>query len=195
MGGATNVCDDIAVQLLISIHAPRGGSDCPKSGLFQRADHFNPRSPWGERPASIAPKRFLFPFQSTLPVGGATCLFSQILKIREISIHAPRGGSDGCHCPIHPARYHFNPRSPWGERLSVPNGTPYLSEFQSTLPVGGATIKKITTRQRPRRFQSTLPVGGATGCDGCLSARDGDFNPRSPWGERPPRSCARARMI
>ena len=57
-----------------------------------------------------------------------------------ISIHAPRVGSD---VPVFIfmliGSYHFNPRSPCGERLSVAlaiNGEPL---FQSTLPVWGAT--------------------------------------------------------
>ena len=56
----------------------------------------------------------------------------------------------------------FNPRSPWGERLPLSSARRYQYGFQSTLPVGGATIIKIFPKQ-PVRFQSTLPVGGATG--------------------------------
>ena len=33
----------------ISIHAPRGGSDCLIQFGFCILDDFNPRSPWGER--------------------------------------------------------------------------------------------------------------------------------------------------
>ena len=57
----------------------------------------------------------------------------------------------------------FNPRSPWGERPS-----------------------ETGKEERPEEFQSTLPVGGATAASvGAGSARAPDFNPRSPWGERP----------
>ena len=34
-------------------------------------------------------------FQSTLPVGGATNNAGEIVIEKDISIHAPRGGSDG----------------------------------------------------------------------------------------------------
>ena len=35
-------------------------------------------------------------FQSTLPVGGATSIDLSAENREDISIHAPRGGSDGC---------------------------------------------------------------------------------------------------
>ena len=78
-------------------------------------------------------------FQSTLPVGGATVIDYPLAWRRPISIHAPRGGSDGAtpniqigtvisihaprggsDLPAHGQRRsytNFNPRSPWGERL------------------------------------------------------------------------------
>ena len=34
----------------------------------------------------------------------------------------------------------FNPRSPWGERPVGMQNTPSVEVFQSTLPVGGATM-------------------------------------------------------
>ena len=56
----------------------------------------------------------------------------------------------------------FNPRSPWGERHL------YSPDWAS-----------------PASFQSTLPVGGATVAGGLMTASTICFNPRSPWGERP----------
>ena len=64
--------DLLAEELGISIHAPRVGSDLPPAGKRWGKNHFNPRSPCGERLAySYAPNSFLG-FQSTLPVWGAT---------------------------------------------------------------------------------------------------------------------------
>ena len=59
-------------------------------------------------------------------------------------------------------RSNFNPRSPWGERL--PLHSPYVpqNQFQSTLPVGGATCIPFIFIAVDLAFQSTLPVGGAT---------------------------------
>ena len=59
----------------ISIHAPRVGSDYKHLSLLEEQTYFNPRSPCGERPCSGTASTMLFsPFQSTLPVWGATIL-------------------------------------------------------------------------------------------------------------------------
>ena len=105
-------------EVSISIHAPRTGSDisCIRCGV--RTYNFNPRSPYGER------------------------LYVQSSRhsIEIISIHAPRTGSDDAvritfrryrlfqsTLPVRGATHeiakgahlvrHFNPRSPYGERL------------------------------------------------------------------------------
>ena len=111
-GGATRYAEHV-----ISIHAPRMGSDPieqptihkgayfnPRSpdgerpsyarGLFHAPRHFNPRSPDGERHDDKNVHRPYQVFQSTLPGWGATTL---IMATR-------RRTSD------------FNPRSPDGER-------------------------------------------------------------------------------
>ena len=85
----------------------------------------------------------------------------------------------------------FNPRSPWGERHASQDQHLDNQEFQSTLPVGGATgIQK--RHSWDWRFQSTLPVGGATTFFLRNIYLQINFNPRSPWGERP-RARTRAR--
>ena len=116
VGGATGSHFLCPVVILISIHAPRGGSDpdgkelpdpadisihAPRGGSDQFLrlviDHqiyFNPRSPWGERHFFASILRAVFIFQSTLPVGGATADERYLRRLRRISIHAPRGGSD-----------------------------------------------------------------------------------------------------
>jgi len=55
----------------------------------------------------------------------------------------------------------FNPRSPWGERQLDKDVYWRMMRFQSTLPVGGATIRSKHTLWNQLYF-----------------------NPRSPWGER-----------
>ena len=59
-------------MLLISIHAPRGGSDLK----------------------GVDGQEVYYIFQSTLPVGGATKAHVVGNRANVISIHAPRGGSD-----------------------------------------------------------------------------------------------------
>ncbi len=78
----------------ISIHAPRTGSDSIRPSRISGYTYFNPRSPHGERHTLLAHNA----------------------KILTISIHAPRTGSDKFN--LHTARniLYFNPRSPHGER-------------------------------------------------------------------------------
>ena len=146
-------------------------------------------------------------FQPTLPVRGATSIVSNSAAALSISTHAPRAGSDrpaaspsarGEAISTHAPRagsdrkasvrlssvYHFNPRSPCGERRPPTTVGGMISPFQPTLPVRGATcaytscpsVHSISTHA-PRagsdagharhrltigEFQPTLPVRGAT---------------------------------
>ena len=104
------------VVRIISIHAPRVGSDSRHIAACSPRRHFNPRSPCGERPQTraeferVALFQSTLPvwgatvyaaidradgaFQSTLPVWGATKLSDRPEQYECISIHAPRVGSD-----------------------------------------------------------------------------------------------------
>ena len=130
--------------------------------------HFNPRSPHGERRSSTSIVASSNKFQSTLPARGATrvrnfvrvCnLFQSTLPARgatgcnhcisrehnRISIHAPRTGSDLSHVALLLRLYYFNPRSPHGERpcpIAVACGK---NAFQSTLPARGATERHCSS--------------------------------------------------
>ena len=168
---------------LISIHAPRTGSDICCNIFAIYFDNFNPRSPHGER----LPYNFGFVllrvFQSTLPARGATKfnssnvqgqLFQSTLPARgatpipwlsychsQISIHAPRTGSDS----IFPHKLFF------------------LIIFQSTLPARGATHFGCP----PFPFGSISIHAPRTGSDQTHltpSPTTFYFNPRSPHGER-----------
>ena len=147
--------------------------------------YFNPRSPHGERRLACNLRRI-------------AC---------DISIHAPRTGSDRTPCSSPATRPYFNPRSPHGERPCPFRACARLDLFQSTLPARGATCRAKFASQSRSRFQSTLPARGATtrGCrkpvrrvdisihaprtgsdgpPGRTTALRSDFNPRSPHGER-----------
>ena len=168
----------------ISIHAPRMGSDRGQRRHRPHRPDFNPRSPDGERPraprCSTRTSRYFNPrspdgerrlrhrntmvtekFQSTLPGWGATRGESNPVQSCRISIHAPRMGSDASVCRRWFDSWHFNPRSPDGERH-------------------GGTWACATRKT----FQSTLPGWGATGISSLLRFTSIDFNPRSPDGER-----------
>ena len=79
--------------------------------------HFNPRSPHGERLAEHwTYTEGAAQFQSTLPARGATCAGKSRDFPTKISIHAPRTGSDDADALIVRENPYFNPRSPHGER-------------------------------------------------------------------------------
>ena len=78
-----------------------------------------------------------------------------------ISIHAPRGGSDGSWKKNITAKKNFNPRSPWGERLDTSFGNFPIMVISIHAPRGGSDP-----------YVPSFPVALQ------------DFNPRSPWGER-----------
>ena len=111
---------------------------------------------------------------------------------------------------------YFNPRSPCGERPPEYSQDSPNREFQSTLPMRGATVMRRCFYERIK-FQSTLPMRGATvnrnhdkipdkmisihaphaGSDNSKTKRCrsvSNFNPRSPCGERPSRRVA-GRMV
>ena len=116
--GATELRhNDGVTESMISIHAPRTGSDLHGSRRRNGASYFNPRSPHGER-----------------QINPATMNGSQ-----GISIHAPRTGSDTCGKRRNARVDYFNPRSPHGERLFFQQNRFDFVQFQSTLPARGAT--------------------------------------------------------
>ena len=117
-----------------------------------------------------------------------------ISSVMQVSIHAPRVGSDGYHwngqigrlefqstLPAwgatlrvrggNPSRGSFNPRSPRGERLKRVDLDLVKDKFQSTLPAWGATPITLASLQ-PDKFQSTLPAWGATARSRVTFARD-----------------------
>ena len=148
---------------LISIHAPRMGSDS----------------------VTVPPWPIVPIFQSTLPGWGATHRRRRDPPAVHISIHAPRMGSDPATPPRSASRPRFQSTLPgWGATGPMPRNRPGTFNFQSTLPGWGATIRAgggVSCRIyfNPRspdgerlersglpcefvKFQSTLPGWGAT---------------------------------
>ena len=154
---------------------------------------FNPRSPCGERLQRQGDAIESMTFQSTLPVRGATPIRQQYTILSDVSIHAPRAGSD--FLPFFLA--------------------PFSSSFQSTLPVRGATSRARPADGSRERFNPRSPCGerhrqparaglnhvvsihapraGSDRADRVDQIHDPRFNPRSPCGERPGRPAAHAR--
>ena len=88
--------NDGAGSVLISIHAPREGSDPNSTIVKRRSLLFQSTLPVkGATSVHVDHYKMLIRFQSTLPVKGATgkrCFMKR--NLRNISIHAPREGSD-----------------------------------------------------------------------------------------------------
>ncbi len=146
---------------VISIHAPRAGSDLFRGLRLPRFRDFNPRSPHGERPIIIIDISEDAPFQSTLPARGATlvasCAGNPHIDFNPRSPHGERRRCASWRCPC---RY-FNPRSPHGERPPPASPSTRTASFQSTLPARGATHRYVMVSQWVE-FQSTLPARRAT---------------------------------
>ena len=169
----------------ISIHAPCTGSDYVEPSGLAVHTNFNPRSPHGERPAGSPPAMVSASyFNPRSPHGERHSSAPANTSPPGISIHAPRTGSD--YTALLPPSSQWisihAPRTGSDVCDSVLNSVDSL--FQSTLPARGATFGILRCVADLKSFQSTLPARGATVCAGA-HARGGDFNPRSPHGERP----------
>ena len=117
-------------------------------------------------------------------MGGATVTLEAYDQPTHISIHTPRGGSDYCAHSLRWLDTHFNPHSPWGERLTTGKVPPAKPDFNPHSPWGerlgvknfrggirlyfnphspwGERRRLVPIISPNLLFQSTLPVGGAT---------------------------------
>ena len=190
--GATDPLTNVAISCgSISIHAPRTGSDRNTSHTISTQEHFNPRSPHGERLKYQRDVNIVIKFQSTLPARGATKARAQRWNRLVISIHAPRTGSDILLFSSKAAFFYFNPRSPHGERrIHTSAHLQANSKFQSTLPARGATNCTSWGCYLQRNFNPRSPHGERRYRAKTTAARMKHFNPRSPHGERRPRMVA-----
>ena len=101
-------------------------------------------------------------FQSTLPLRGATKRIKAVQVVPTISIHAPLTGSD------------------------TQENSPFIAAVLISIhaPLTGSDDFRRDVYEAMEEFQSTLPLRGATYLSGAGGGRGGDFNPRSPYGER-----------
>ena len=161
--GATRLRPRSADQFLISIHAPRTGSDSNVSAFTFSAFYFNPRSPHGERPKP----------RSLLSV------------LWHISIHAPRTGSDKGKLYTVALLHHFNPRSPHGERLHWDRPKTSGKGISIHAPRTGSDKTSGKGERLGKNFNPRSPHGERLVKNDSMG-RDHNFNPRSPHGERHP---------
>ena len=83
------------------------------------------------------------------------------------------------------AQCHFNPRIPYGMRLSEMETANLSTLFQSTHPLRDAT-GCVGYTGTGVIFQSTHPLRDATSYASTLISTSADFNPRIPYGMRLP---------
>ena len=116
MGSDVNI-QAMVVELSISIHAPRMGSDCTSSPFIPRPLEFQSTLPaWGATNKMVL---FTSPWLISIHaprMGSDYTTLGECPEPNLISIHAPRMGSDLPMFPQEAIRYDFNPRSPHGER-------------------------------------------------------------------------------
>ena len=133
-----------------------------RTPIHLQRPYFNPRSPCGERQATLARLRSRLQFQPTLPMRGATLLVCTL-----------------CMLPKN-----FNPRSPCGERRGHGWSARYRGRISTHAPHAGSdlvsrheVIRNIISTHAPHAgsdirlfawvsysvvFQPTLPMRGAT---------------------------------
>ena len=165
---------------MISIHAPREGSDkastipkatttsflstLPARGAtiigyqeFRVQDDFYPRSPRGERPA--APRHGWWG--------------------RSISIHAPREGSDYTLHPQNDRVLHFYPRSPRGERPACAGQEEETPCISIHAPREGSDIYSVC-KIIALQISIHAPREGSDYHGSKLDGQNHNFYPRSP---------------
>ena len=190
--GATALGQIFGHAVGISIHAPREGCDSFISTRNTSGRYFNPRTPRGVRPdqsgsAGDSARNFNprtprgvrreelrytildISFQSTHPARGATLRAVDQLRLRVISIHAPREGCDRTTGRLEPTTPNFNPRTPRGVRQERDVLALSRRGFQSTHPARGATASTAIVTPAAV-FQSTHPARGATRRSGDVAA-------------------------
>ena len=208
--GATVFTAQAAFQHLISIHAPREGSDVHTPATSNFVGYFNPRSPRGERLERIDGVQLPVQFQSTLPARGATTTgtgglgprrFQSTLPARgatyriqhqdariKISIHAPREGSDGGWIAQKTQGNRISIHAPReGSDWWIDNRDSLLTDFNPRSP-RGERLKSHCGPPCREYFNPRSPRGERRDRTG-PAITVSNFNPRSPRGERREAMC------
>ena len=162
MRGATRIPHHKINEISISIHTPHAGSDVTFSMLLITISNFNPHSPCGER------------------------LFSSryFLLLAHFNPHSPCGERLPISWQWHLRHIYFNPHSPCGERHAQIQYVLAIRQFQSTLPMRGATTT-YTSDMVQISISIHTPHAGSDCKLSTVLAKSMNFNPHSPCGERP----------
>ena len=126
---------------LISIHAPREGSDVVPIAPCDLGKQISIHAPREGSDRTRCPAQTtLSEFLSTLPARGATRITSDTGAASRISIHAPREGSDPPPSIKLASGPNFYPRSPRGERQLFSTAWIKLSPISIHAPREGSDI-------------------------------------------------------
>ena len=169
---------------MISIHAPRTGSDEMQYVVLDMVRNFNPRSPHGERLNCFRNSPCINAFQSTLPARGATAPTPIITSRTQFQSTLPARGATSGYTASNPQRSGISIHAPRTGSDAGTISTKHTAHiFQSTLPARGATARKFARNEGMLYFNPRSPHGERRRG---YKARHGqtDFNPRSPHGER-----------
>ena len=165
MRGATRLRQRLIHTDVVSIHAPHAGRDLTLAITTAGFNLFQSTRPMRGATAGITPMWASEMFQSTRPMRGATMLLRVLLIVLMfqstrpmrgatnavisapnsfgVSIHAPHAGRDpSCTARLQALRG-FNPRAPCGARPMPSYLRRIRSEFQSTRPMRGATLRAL----------------------------------------------------
>ena len=159
--GATPVGKYSPCTLGFQSTLPVWGATFRCSYFLPVAYDFNPRSPCGERQNGHALPWTRGHFNPRSPCGERRGRNNAVNGINVISIHAPRVGSDGLSVWFRSGPLHFNPRSPCGERPVNGQTVVSWSYFNPRSPCGERPWHPGMSSAQVE-FQSTLPVWGAT---------------------------------
>ena len=182
---------DVGNQVLISIHAPRTGSDPDARTLGRRERPFQPTLPARGATQISPPDESRSRFQPTLPARGATSARNQRTPTGAISTHAPRTGSDRKGQENDRHTTDFNPRSPHGERRQSPPEPPEPPAISTHAPRTGSDQRLPCKTARFLCISTHAPRTGSDSFCDFSPAQARNFNPRSPHGERRPDSRPR----
>ena len=118
--GATRGRGRGAVDMRISIHAPRMGRDIMLLYYLSRRRYFNPRAPHGARlDDRVEMRNSVTGFQSTRPAWGATAVEQHHERLAEFQSTRPAWGATARRQGRRNPQAYFNPRAPHGARPAV----------------------------------------------------------------------------
>ena len=162
-GATASVVDNLAVTVVFQSTHPLRGATCRSCRGLCDAKNFNPRTPCGVRPQFLIHIGGFLEISIHAPLAGCDLVHSKHkFGLPGISIHAPLAGCDSPSRGLAGWIVDFNPRTPCGVRRGVIGDIHIVKQFQSTHPLRGATVTKVTNRIVIGQFQSTHPLRGAT---------------------------------